>query len=266
MIKEYLTQALDLNKLYNVYLVGVDDVEAARKEIIEFIGKAFYQQQNALSHPDFMLVEKSGNSAKNIAMQQIRELQNFLNKTSIISGYKTAIICGVDQMNLNAANSCLKLLEDTPKNTYVFLITTNAAAILPTIRSRCRKITYNYNSAVLGNFGSKQVDDYYVRPFLKMTKIDEHLSYIKDFSTKDRELWVEFTSNAQNLIARICKNLSGHDIALSPLEKKFLDQIMPVSINYLTNRYDKLVKLTEDTINFDLELRASYILLINIMN
>jgi DNA polymerase-3 subunit delta' len=119
---------------------------------------------------------------------------------------------------------------------------------------------------VLGSFGSKQVDDYYVRPFLKMTKIDEHLSYIKDFSTKDRELWVEFTSNAQNLIARICKNLSGHDVALSPLEKKFLDQIMPVSINYLTNRYDKLVKLTEDTINFDLELRASYILLINIMN
>ena len=118
----------------------------------------------------------------------------------------------------------IKLLEDTPKNTYVFLITTNAAAILPTIRSRCRKITYNYNSAVLGNFGSKQVDDYYVRPFLKMTKIDEHLSYIKDFSTKDRELWVEFTSNAQNLIARICKNLSGHDVALSPLEKKFLEQ------------------------------------------
>ena len=46
MIKEYLTQALDLNKLYNVYLVGVDDVQAARNEIIEFIGKAFYQQQN----------------------------------------------------------------------------------------------------------------------------------------------------------------------------------------------------------------------------
>jgi len=41
---------------------------------------------------------------------------------------------------------------------------------------------------------------------------------------------------------------------------------MPVSISYLTKQYDKLVKLTDDTINFDLELRASYILLINIIN
>lgn len=265
MLKKYLAQALDLNKLYSVYLVDVDDVEAAINEIVEFIGKAFYQQQNAVSHPDFMLVKKIGDSAKNISMQQIRELQNFLNKTSIISGYKTAIICSADQMNINAANSCLKLLEDTPKNTYIFLITTNAAAILPTIRSRCRKITYNYNSAILSSCVSKQVDDYYVRPFLKTTKIDEHLSYIKDFSTKDRELWVEFASNAQNLIARVCKKLSGHDVAFSPLEKKFLDQIMPVSVNYLTRQYDKLVKLTDDTINFDLELRASYILLINIV-
>ncbi|NDA90428.1 MAG: DNA polymerase III subunit delta', partial [Alphaproteobacteria bacterium] len=91
MIKEYLAQALDLNKLYSVYLVDVNDVEAAMNEIVEFIGKAFYQQQNTLRHPDFMLVKKIGDSAKNISMQQIRELQNFLNKTSIISGYKTAI-------------------------------------------------------------------------------------------------------------------------------------------------------------------------------
>lgn len=266
MIKKYLAQALDFNKLYNSYLVGVDDVEAAMNEIVEFIGKAFYQDQNALRHPDFMLVRKIGDSAKNISMQQIRELQNFLNKTSIISGYKTAIIYGADQMNLNAANSCLKLLEDTPKNTYIFLITTNAAAILSTIRSRCRKITYNYNSTVPDSCISKQVDDYYVRPFLKTTKIDEHLAYLKDFSSKDRELWVKFTSNAQNLIVRVCKKLSGHEVALSPLEKKFLDQLMPVSISYLTKQYDKLVKLTDDTINFDLELRASYILLINIIN
>ena len=40
-------------------------------------------------------------------------------------------------MNINTVNSCLKLLEDTSKDTYIFLITTNIAAILPTIRSRC---------------------------------------------------------------------------------------------------------------------------------
>lgn len=265
MIKEYLAQDLDLNKLYSVYLVDVNDMEAAMDEIVEFISKAFYQKQNALSHSDLMLVKKNGDSTKNISMQQIRALQNFLNKTSIISGYKTAIIYDADQMNLNAAHSCLKILEDTPKNTYIFLITTNAAMILPTIRSRCRKITYNYNSAIFDSCISKQVDDYYVKPFLKTTKIDEHLSYLRDFSTKDRELWVKFTSNAQNLIVRFCKKLSNHKVALSLLEKKLLDQLIPVSISELTKQHDKLVKLTNDTINFDLELRASYILIVNII-
>jgi len=267
MIKEYLVRDASLNKLYNAYLISVDNSDSAMSEVLEFISSHFYQHQNALTHPDFMLVQKMEGNVKNISVEQIRDLQNFLNKTSIISGYKTAIIFGADQMNINAENSCLKLLEDTSKDTYIFLITNNVAAISSTIRSRCAKIKYNYAGATNSCFDqNQQINDYYVRPLLKTTKIDEHLSYLKAFASKDRDLWIEFTANIQNLIARICKKIATHDVLLSPLEIQFLEQLMPVSVININNKYDELVKLTEDTINFDLDLRASYILLVKSMN
>ena len=40
-------------------------------------------------------------------------------------------------MNINASNSCLKLLEDTPENSYIFLITSNKDKLINTIQSRC---------------------------------------------------------------------------------------------------------------------------------
>ena len=167
-------------------------------------------------------------------------------------------------MNLSAANSCLKLLEEPSLNTYIFLIAADTASILPTIRSRCAKLKYNYYIDNLA--AEKPIDDYYIRPLLKTTKIDGHLSYIKALSFKDRQLWSELTNNAQSLILKVCKKLIDQNISLSALEAEFLEQLMPISANHLIRKYEVLVKLTEETVNFDLELRASYILLVELMH
>ena len=82
MIKEYLSRDLDLNKLYNTYLISVDNPDSAMNEVLEFISSSFYQHQNTITHPDFMLVQKMEGNVKNISVEQIRGLQNFLNKTS----------------------------------------------------------------------------------------------------------------------------------------------------------------------------------------
>ena len=261
MIKEYLTQDLQFNKLHNAYLVSTDDTELAFGEVLSFLSENFYDNQDSLKHPDFILVQKLEGNVKNISVEQTRSLQSFLNKTSMISGKKSAVIYKAEQMNLNASNSCLKILEDTPKNTHIFLITSNPAAILPTIRSRSAKIRHNFKAGSQAT--EDQVDDYYVIPFLKSTKIDEHLSYLKDFAGKDRDLWVTFTTNAQNLFVRLFKSLSGQGGALSSLERQLLEQMMPTNPEQLIQKYNKLLKLTEDTISFDLELKASYLLLVS---
>ena len=294
MIKTYLARDLELNKLRNAYLISADDSPKALNQVTDFLSKAFYQNQEVLTHPDFMLVQKHEGNIKNISVDQIRDLQSFLYKTSVISGQKTAVIYNAELMNINASNSCLKLLEDTPSNTYIFLITSHLASIIPTIRSRCTKLHFlnpakeelpakegvfveksqhktETGSDYIGSlelenayFKSKAVDDYYVIPFLQDTNIEKHLEYLKDFGNKDRTLWIEFTTNLQILIVRIFQKLEGQNLALSDLEKRILKQVC--FKRKLLDVYDRVVKLTNDTITFDLDLRASYLLLTKIMS
>lgn len=80
---------------------------------------------------------KSGSEARIINVEQIRSLQEYLSSTAGISPYKFAIISDADAMNVNASNCMLKILEDTPKNSFIFLLTKRLDNILPTIRSRC---------------------------------------------------------------------------------------------------------------------------------
>ena len=49
-----------------------------------------------------------------------------------------ALIDAVDELNTNAANALLKLLEEPPDDTTLLLVCHQPARLLPTIRSRCR--------------------------------------------------------------------------------------------------------------------------------
>ena len=54
-----------------------------------------------------------------------------------------------DNLNSNAANSLLKILEEPKKNTYFFLISHQPSLLLPSIKSRCLKISlinHNFNN------------------------------------------------------------------------------------------------------------------------
>ena len=55
-------------------------------------------------------------------------------------GKRVVIIDCVEDMNASAANAVLKVLEEPPRETYLFLISHQPAQLLPTIRSRCRTI------------------------------------------------------------------------------------------------------------------------------
>ncbi|WP_107865692.1 DNA polymerase III subunit delta' [Agitococcus lubricus] len=104
------------------------------------------QLWQAESHPDYRLVqaqtdEKTGKVSKVIKVEQVRELIEFLNKSPQLNGYRVAVIAAADTLNSNAANSLLKTLEEPGEKTAIFLITEQAQAILPTLRSRCQHLT-----------------------------------------------------------------------------------------------------------------------------
>ena len=76
-----------------------------------------------------------------ITIDDIREGIQFLSLTSANQNWRVLVIDSADDMNENAANALLKLLEEPPTSSVIFLISHNLGKLLPTIRSRCRQIT-----------------------------------------------------------------------------------------------------------------------------
>lgn len=99
-------------------------------------------------HPDLMVVEreidqKTKRERGVITVDQIREIGHFLHLTSSEGGRRIVVIDPIDDLNSSGANSLLKLLEEPPENTVLLLISDMPGGLLPTIRSRCRRLALN---------------------------------------------------------------------------------------------------------------------------
>lgn len=99
------------------------------------------------SHPDMrwlerLVNEKTGNLNRNISVDQVRELGEFMSLTAALSPWRVAVIDTIDELEGSAANALLKILEEPPPNTIFFLISHAPGRLLPTIRSRCRRLDF----------------------------------------------------------------------------------------------------------------------------
>lgn len=75
-----------------------------------------------------------------ITVEETRRLQGFFGMSAADGGRRVVIVDAVDEMNPNAANALLKLLEEPPSNATLLLVCHQPARLLPTIRSRCREL------------------------------------------------------------------------------------------------------------------------------
>jgi DNA polymerase III subunit delta' len=78
--------------------------------------------------------------SKQIIVEQIRSVADFVSMSSHQNGYKIVLIYPAETMNPAAANALLKNLEEPPPQTVFILVTHHAQHLLPTVRSRCRQI------------------------------------------------------------------------------------------------------------------------------
>lgn len=109
------------------------------------------------SHPDLRRVEpeaaaeKAGDEeaterkapkrpARQITVEQIRALGDFVNVTSHRGGFKVVLLHPAESLNISAANALLKTLEEPPPRTLLLLVTHRPRRVLPTIVSRCQQL------------------------------------------------------------------------------------------------------------------------------
>ncbi|MFT6077378.1 MAG: DNA polymerase-3 subunit delta' [Rickettsiales bacterium] len=92
-------------------------------------------------HPDLLIIKKL-EKKRDIAVDAMREINQFLSLTAAISKHRIIIIDAVDDLNRSSSNAILKTLEEPAKNVFLFLINHNQAKILDTIKSRCHLIKF----------------------------------------------------------------------------------------------------------------------------
>ncbi|MBD3833114.1 MAG: DNA polymerase III subunit delta' [Brevundimonas sp.] len=103
------------------------------------------QLVSAQSHPDLLVMERlveGGKQKKTISVDQARDLPGFFAKSPSQAQYRVAIIDAADDLNVNAANALLKVLEEPPERGVLLLVTHAPGRLLATIRSRCRRLSF----------------------------------------------------------------------------------------------------------------------------
>lgn len=104
------------------------------------------RQVLALSHPGLIVLrrgydQKAKRFAASISVDEVRRLRSFLHLSAEEGGWRVVIVDTADDMNVNAANALLKSLEEPPPRTVFLIISSEPGRLLPTIRSRCRRLT-----------------------------------------------------------------------------------------------------------------------------
>jgi DNA polymerase-3 subunit delta' len=98
------------------------------------------------THPDchtLEQMEEKSRSRKSINVEAVRHLNERMLTTSGNGGWRIAIIDAVDDLNANAANALLKILEEPPANCLFLLISHQPGQLMATSRSRCQKLHLN---------------------------------------------------------------------------------------------------------------------------
>ena len=75
-----------------------------------------------------------------VSVDQIRRTVSFFGTTGGGGGWRVAVVDPADEMNASAANALLKVLEEPPSRSLFFIISHAPGRLLPTIRSRCRRL------------------------------------------------------------------------------------------------------------------------------
>ena len=104
-----------------------------------------FRRVAAGSHADLLTVERGYDERRKrmrtqIAVEDVRKIGGFMSLTPAEGGWRVAIVDGAEELNQAAANALLKVLEEPPQRAILLLVCAAPGRLLPTIRSRCRRL------------------------------------------------------------------------------------------------------------------------------
>jgi DNA polymerase-3 subunit delta' len=163
------------------------------------------------SHADLLTIEREFDAKRKrmrreIVVDDVRRIADFLHLTPAEGGWRAVVLDGAEDLNRNAANALLKVLEEPPARAILLLVCSAAGRLLPTIRSRCRRLRLD------------ALDD--------ATMTDLLARYLPDTPEQERGRLVTL---AEGSIGRALALAEGGGVAVADLVGKVLDALPDVS-------------------------------------
>jgi len=168
-------------------------------------------------HPDYICLDLE-EGKKNISISQIRRMTRMISARPNEARYRVVCIHSAGQMNVQAQNALLKVLEAPPEQTFFILCADDGAPLLPTILSRCRKIRFQAASAaqvcqVLCQTHGMDAQTAHIAAHTMASDVDATLAALAG-STGEDPLWM---SVRRNLIEAVVALMTGRAPKVSSL-------------------------------------------------
>jgi DNA polymerase III subunit delta' len=98
-----------------------------------------------LAHPDFALIRREWQGAakrlaSEISVDAVRHGLQVFQLSAAFGGWRVAIVDSAEDLNRSSANALLKMVEEPPQQSLVLIVSHRPGQVLPTIRSRCRRL------------------------------------------------------------------------------------------------------------------------------
>jgi DNA polymerase III subunit delta' len=108
-------------------------------------GNPVFRRVAAGSHADLQTIErvlneKTKRMQSQIPVEKVREINGFMRLTPAEGGWRVVVVDGAEELNQASANALLKILEEPPPRAILLLVCAAPGRLLPTIRSRCRRL------------------------------------------------------------------------------------------------------------------------------
>jgi DNA polymerase-3 subunit delta' len=159
----------------------------------------------------------------NISVDDVRRMISFVSKTS--EGQKVVLLSSFYWAE-ESQNAMLKTLEETPKNTLIFLFGLNEKFFLKTVLSRVQKYHFEYTNRynelakeILSALPNERLDNSKVKKILSLKTVDYSYEKNAESEKKDREAHMLFL---QALVNKALENRIK-------FEKSFLEKLLIIT-------------------------------------
>ena len=125
-------------------LAGMPEAPKGKPPLFLEASHPVFRRVAADSHADLLTIDADtlrGERKRNdINVDAARLIPGFMTLTAAEGGWRVVMVDGAETMNLQAQNAILKVLEEPPARAILLLVSSAPTRLLPTIRSRCRRL------------------------------------------------------------------------------------------------------------------------------